>query len=215
VAGLPRASRATTANSGWPWKRMAFVAKHRLVVLVRRGDVVEAGNVGSRQHRDDAGRCPHGRRGRPTGYPMRDGREAEAGVQRAQPARDVVDIECGGTGDVLFGAESCFSGERRSGRRRHGVETGSNASAMGGLRQQCRRRGSRSAGAGGFDEEAAQQVPATSEPVGGRGPHVGERLEVLREAGDCAAAIAASFQAFPSKAASAALARFGVPAMPP
>ena len=73
-----------TANIGWPWNSTLPSAKHRLVVLADRADVVLAGDVRRRQHVDDAGRRAHRVEVDRHDLGMRHGRQAEIGVQRAR-----------------------------------------------------------------------------------------------------------------------------------
>jgi hypothetical protein len=72
----------------------------RLVMAMRRGDVVGAGNIGRRQHRNDAGRGTHRIEIERGELPMGDPAQAEIGVKQAFRRGDVVDVE-GLAGDML------------------------------------------------------------------------------------------------------------------
>ena len=65
----------------------------RLVMAMRRGDVVGARNIGRRQHRDHAGRRQHGREIERHQPPMGDAAETKIGVQQPLRRSDVVDID--------------------------------------------------------------------------------------------------------------------------
>ena len=92
----------------------------RLVVLVRRGDVVLAGNVVGGEDRKHAGRGLDGRQIEREQLAMRDGREADIGMGETGRLGDVVDIE-GFASDMLLGGIML---QRRADDRpgRHGVE---------------------------------------------------------------------------------------------
>ncbi len=125
-------------------ERLAVMRDHirrenRLVMAVRRGDVVDAGNIRHRQHGEHARRALDSHQVERDQPAMRDRAEAEIGMGEACRFRQIVDVESFardmlGRGIVLA-AETDRAGLRRS------SSLLSQPSAMGSLRQQPRDAG--------------------------------------------------------------------------
>ena len=199
----------------------------RIVADVLRADVVAAGDVVGGEHGDDAGRGFAHRLEVDAGDAAGgDRRVARRQMQRAGRRADVVDIERR-AGDVLDGAvvgdRLAHDGERVRARRcrlsgrglrsrdRHVV-----SGSMDFLLAMADDAGAAAGGAGRLDQRLAEQRVGRLDAVAGAGAVVVDRLEILAQRRESAApGPRVAELAWPTSAASAPAARFGVSAMPP